>query len=585
MSRSTAKTVRLGELDYDPVVLAMPGQEARLEKVDDLVASIGAEGVLQSLKVRTSPDADRYLVTAGLRRLTALQQLRNEHGTILGEPVTNETLVPVVYSEESDDAARRQAVAENVQRVALTVGAEVKQFAELAKTMPNKEIAARFGVTEKRVAQRLKLAGLHSDVLEALDAGKIKIATAEAFTLEEDPDKQAKYLKKNLNNSYNLEPYRIREAFTKKLVSAGSAIARHIGEDDYAAAGGETFADPFSDAVYWISEDLIERLAAERTTALVEAWKAEGWAFVETVDEFGKTDWGYPKVWQARRIDHGESEDGEPVPFTAEQKALSGVVYWPDAEHAPEFGVVKAGTVLPGDDEPKAPPPPDFWRPGGDVSQVLQRALGEAVASKVEADPLVALRLLVAQLAFTMVANGNGWSSIVHINGNDVREGAEFGVECGSDYAEIRAWVEAQDEPTLLQHLAKLVSLSIRLRGSVDGTAGEQLTLINPDTMAAFDAEAYFGAIGKPLVALAYEDITGKKLKDGKLEKMAGTALVEAKAQGWLPPQLRTAHYAGPCHVTPPAAAEDEADPADEWDEDEELEEDELDESERQAAE
>ena len=71
MSQSTAKTILLGHLDHDPVVMAMPGQAARITQIDDLLASIPAQGLLQSLKVRISSDASIYLVTAGNRRLAS----------------------------------------------------------------------------------------------------------------------------------------------------------------------------------------------------------------------------------------------------------------------------------------------------------------------------------------------------------------------------------------------------------------------------------------------------------------------------------------------------------------------------------
>ena len=51
---TVSKTVRLGELDHDPVIMAMPGQADRLKGLDDLAASIPAHGLLQSLKVRNN---------------------------------------------------------------------------------------------------------------------------------------------------------------------------------------------------------------------------------------------------------------------------------------------------------------------------------------------------------------------------------------------------------------------------------------------------------------------------------------------------------------------------------------------------
>ena len=173
-------------------------------------------------------------MTAGSRRLSALQWLRNNGGAIRGTLVTDELQVPVIHSEESDDVAREQAVAENIQRVPPTPVAEAKAFGEMAKRLANKEIAAHFGVPVKRVEQRLKLAALHPDVLKALDEGNISIAAAEAFTVEPDPQKQAAYLKKA--RSWDLDPGRIKQAFVQQLITGDSPVAKLIGKKKYGAA-------------------------------------------------------------------------------------------------------------------------------------------------------------------------------------------------------------------------------------------------------------------------------------------------------------------------------------------------------------
>src|SRR5690606_21602273 len=131
-----------------------------------------AQGLLQSLKVRIDGGGTRYLVTAGNRRLATLRALCDAGAAIRDVVVTDEYPVPVVLSEETDAMALEQAVAENLQRVALTPVAEFRQYAALAAQISTKEIASRFGVPEKRVKQRLVLAALHPDVVAALEAEK-----------------------------------------------------------------------------------------------------------------------------------------------------------------------------------------------------------------------------------------------------------------------------------------------------------------------------------------------------------------------------------------------------------------------------
>lgn len=567
MSTSISKSVRLADLDYDPVVLAMPGQEARLGEVGDLIASIAAEGVLQSLKVRTSPEADRYYVTAGLRRLTALKFLRDGGGKILGQVVTDETSVPVVYSEESDDTARRQAVAENVQRVALTVGAEVRQFRELARTSTPKDIAKRFGVTEKRVAQRLKLGALHADVLDALDAGKITIAAAEAFTYCDDPDEQAKYLKGNAKSSWNLTPESIKRQFVQDLVTSKSFVGELIGREAYEAAGGQFLENPYAGQGedYWISPDVITVCLP----AAWERWKAarleEGWQFVETREEFGQEDGG--RIWGIW--------SGGSYAFSDEDRAAAGIIYDPTGTKQPNYGVLRVGAKRPGqaDDTPVVQQVPSLTAIPNPLFEAMCRAANKAMRTTIVSSPLMALQLVVASLHASIVTEYQ--SDVIDIGATghetDLTLTGEPPAEEENIWPLTYAWVAGQSQEELLANLAALVSQTVNISRYVPrdelNAVGD---FLNPDLLAAFDAEAYFAGLGKPLVALAYEDITGKTLKDGKLETMAGKALVEARAQGWLPPQLRTKHYAGPRHITP-AVAEEPA-PEDQWDEDEDDE-------------
>ena len=199
-----SKTVRLGDLEHDPI--AIDGHEHRLTQLDDLLANLPHEGQLQSLRVRPAVglgqsegktpgkapkkgSAPLWWVTAGNRRLATLRKLRDTAGAIQGVVVTDDFPVHVIAGDSDDASAYATSRAENLQRLPETPVEEFRAFAKLAKTMPNKEIAARFGITAKRVEQRLRLAALHPDVLDALDKGTITMEAAQAFTLEPDTEK------------------------------------------------------------------------------------------------------------------------------------------------------------------------------------------------------------------------------------------------------------------------------------------------------------------------------------------------------------------------------------------------------------
>jgi ParB family chromosome partitioning protein len=598
--------VNLSDLDHDPVILAMPGQEARLTQLDDLLASIPEHGLLQSLKVRLAAGATRYLVTAGNRRLAALRRLCDQKALIRGEEVNGRYPVAVVISEESDDAAREQAVAENIQRVPPTTSAEVRLFAELARHASNKDVAARFGVTEKRVQQRLKLATLHPDVLEALDAGKITMAAAQAFTVEAEPEKQAAYLKE-ARASWELEPRQIRQAFTQQLVAGSSPVAQLIGKTAYLAAGGQILGDEFDDkSAWWISQDVIDRLIAAHWVEQKAAWLAEGWLFVETADEFGTDQWGGHKALSytttklrpepgelnperaamvaalERKIadlkekhprirDDYEGEDEAewteeeeaawneaselqleregviekaPKVFSAEQRKLSGVVYWPDGSREPLLGVVRPGTKLPGESgSASGKPAPTLADPGSNVASSLNETMTSALQATVAADSDIALQLLVATLLTKMRHSGYPRLNI------DVRPVGVVPPDKTSTFAKELARVQGTTRSALMGELAALVADLVDVRGFNTGRHEDTAALIDfldPDVQPKFDADNYFRGVTKALVALAWGEMTGEPMRDAKKGEMAADAAARARETGWLPPQLRTRSYVGP---------------------------------------
>jgi ParB family chromosome partitioning protein len=632
------KTVMLGELEHDPA--AIDGHEARLKHLDDLMASIPIEGQLQSLTVRRftgeapkKGKAPVYWVTAGNRRLATLRKLRDTKATVLGQKVTDAFPVHVVIKDQDAAAAYASSRAENLMRLPETPVEEFRAFAKMATTMKPKEIAARFGITEKRVKQRLTLAALHPDVLSALDAGKISMEAAQAFTIEPQQKKQADYLKKNERQSWMLEPRAIKQAFTEKLIRGDSAIAKLVGKKEYLAAGGKIHGDAFDDkASFWISPAVIDTILASRNAEQIKSWLDEGWLFVETAGQFGAGsrfgdsavfyatdlepvpvdmpeadkaefdklvvaidaleaanpglgddfDWDAwedahhgeddPEISQEIRDQHSElttratalSDKAEKV-FTAEQKAHSGVVYWPDGSIEPHLGVVKPGTKLPeslgggtgaaaGGTQGK--PEASLDAPGPTMVKRLSEQMTEALRAKVEASPDLALRVLVATLR-CQARTKYGRVTPLRITSShvDEEEGEEKVAEL--PMADAFVWASAMTNDDLMIELAKLVAANISLpdvdymQVAPDERKQALVDFVDPDVYPHFDHKAYFGGLTKPLIAQAYRQFADHPIGDGKKDELATAAAAMARnsrhpEQTWLPPQLRTPSYRGP---------------------------------------
>ncbi|HEY4329536.1 MAG TPA: ParB/RepB/Spo0J family partition protein [Phycisphaerae bacterium] len=154
-----------------------PDQDAHRQ----LVATIRAFGLLEPLIVRPFPnDPERFNVIAGNRRLAALKDIHRGNG--------HEVKVPCVIKDVDDVTADALSLTENFTQRAMHPLDEAQAFAELAAKDASgiEAVTAKFGVTERYVKQRIKLASLIHEVKEAFRDGSIDTATAEAFAAVTD---------------------------------------------------------------------------------------------------------------------------------------------------------------------------------------------------------------------------------------------------------------------------------------------------------------------------------------------------------------------------------------------------------------
>ena len=123
------------------------------EDLESLAASIQALGLLQPLLVRPVAESEGFEIVAGQRRFLACRRLAQE------APV--EPLPCFVLAATDDAAALEISLAENLERLPMEPFDQHEAFAQLVKLGQSVDaIAARFGVTERLVQQRLALAGL-----------------------------------------------------------------------------------------------------------------------------------------------------------------------------------------------------------------------------------------------------------------------------------------------------------------------------------------------------------------------------------------------------------------------------------------
>ena len=247
--------------------------------VDELAASIKAHGLQQNLIVMK--DGKKYAVIAGGQRLKALQQLAKARDIEAAHPV------PCKVTAGENDATEL-SLAENVVRENMHPADQFEAFCKLIdKGATVTDVAARFGITETVVQQRLKLARVSPAILKAYRKEELNLEQVMAFAISDDHEAQENVL--NNLRDYDTNPRTIRDALTENHISTSDRRVKFVTLKAYEKAGGTTRRDMFSEHdrdVFILDTVLLEKLLAEKLERAALPVRAEGWKWVEVNPEF-----------------------------------------------------------------------------------------------------------------------------------------------------------------------------------------------------------------------------------------------------------------------------------------------------------
>ena len=249
---------------------------------DQLKASIAAHGLLKNLLVRphaadTEAETD-YEVIAGGRRLAALKSLADDGAVAPDHPV------PCHVVTDEDNAAELSLV-ENTVRAAMHPADQVEAFARIAADGGTvAEIAARFGVSERTVEQRLRLGNAAPELLDAYRAGEMGLQCLQAFCVTADAKLQLAVWEELKAQHYGPSVWQVRRLLTEGRVPATAAIAQFVGVAAYEAAGGALTRDLFAEederGTWFDDPALLRKLALDRLETAAEELRTK-WSWAE----------------------------------------------------------------------------------------------------------------------------------------------------------------------------------------------------------------------------------------------------------------------------------------------------------------
>ena len=276
---TTVRELTLDTLEPAPEnVRKAPPEAAALA---ELKASLAAHGLLASLVVRPIESIrPRYAVVAGGRRLAALKALAAEGAIPVNHPVPCRV-------DGSDTPPGELSLAENVVRVAMHPADQAQAFGRLAAGGASAAaIAARFGVSERVVAQRLRLGNAAPALLDAYRAGALDLDTVQAFAMTADPARQRAVYEELRTGHVRPSPWQVRRRLAEGRVPGASALARFVGVEAYEAAGGaldrDLFADDEGEGLWFEDPKLLADLAMQRLRVAADEL-ATHWKWAEPV--------------------------------------------------------------------------------------------------------------------------------------------------------------------------------------------------------------------------------------------------------------------------------------------------------------
>lgn len=534
------------------------------DNVDDLVASIRADGLLQNLTVIPADDAGWFEVVAGSRRLRALQVLAAN-----GELSSRGVPCRVVDA----DAAMDASTAENTIREQMHPADEVEAYARLraAGRTPD-DIAVRFGQSRRHVNRMLRLATLSPAIMDEWRQDQLNVDQAQGLAITDDHALQEDVWKQVRDHHWHNSGDDIRELLTEGEVPLTSALGKFVGVQAYEAAGGQVRRDLFADAdsAYLIDRKLVERLAMEQLEASAARQRKLGWLWVEPMLE-------QPSYTVTTRMERLYDKP------TDEERAIAGVFVFIGHSGRTE---VAGPYIRPGDraaaergEDPaqgggeKAPPAPKDELSAAQV----QRLYGWRTAilrKQLASDPELMIRVLTADLAKDLLEHpGHGGATIVHATIHSpynrgqrnviegLQEAERFGVHLEAESTawgeriereapdgDVLAWLTEQPLQVTLELLAHLAAHGVLAGGSNPEAEAEFMHRadFDPSELWGPDAE-WLQTLTKPTILRIVREVLGadqaEALAGMKKRDLAIKAAELLNPTDYVPAPLRPAGF------------------------------------------
>ncbi len=268
----TTSTAIRKEVPFTDLVLSNENmRKSTTSKAADkeLKASIAAHGIIQNLVV--TANGSKFAVEAGGRRLAQFAKLVEE------KVFSKSDTIPVLVLPEGA-SAKEISICENTHREEAHSVDEFEAYLYLVEkdNLSVKDVATRFGKTQKYVKQRLALGEVAEELRELCRAGKFSEEILQAFTVSQNHERQLEAYNKYKDDDYRFSDTNIRAYLTDESPSTTDKRMLLVGLTKYKKAGGTVSTDLFEETVYVndveLLNSMVNEIVQEKIEALQKSW-------------------------------------------------------------------------------------------------------------------------------------------------------------------------------------------------------------------------------------------------------------------------------------------------------------------------
>ncbi|MCW1985997.1 UNVERIFIED_ORG: ParB family chromosome partitioning protein [Sphingomonas sp. R1F5B] len=247
--------------------------------VSDLLPTIRARGVIQTLLVRPPDAQGRYGIVAGRRRFHASCIVADERREA-GDVDPDALLLPCAIMEDGDDAAAIEAsMIENMARLDADEVRQWESFTRLVREGRGlDEIALTFGLPELSIRRVLALGNLLPRIRDLYRAERIDRVTVRHLTLASKSQQRAWLALFDDAHAHVPIGHQI-----KAWLFGGQSIPVRFALFDIAGFGGATIADLFGEDRYFADPEAFWTAQNAAIAAARDAYLAAGWTDVVVI--------------------------------------------------------------------------------------------------------------------------------------------------------------------------------------------------------------------------------------------------------------------------------------------------------------